>query len=110
MSDTERPRRAFYLPIAARRDGSGSLDDADIAQLLQDKPDTAKLEDHDYDPLDHGVISDEEKAEVVPDKNFKPKKKPKEKKKGKKDKDSAVAIESDNPTFEAEATIGEDDS
>lgn len=44
--------------VACARDGNNALDNKDIEGLLQVKPDTANLEDHDYNPHDYAVAED----------------------------------------------------
>jgi hypothetical protein len=73
------------------RDASGALDDNDIASLLQEKPNTSKLGDHEFNPTDHDVFDDSDKPS---DRNLKLKRV--------RSKDTVKIAESPNPTFQSD--------
>ena len=73
------------------RDTSGALDDNDIASLLQEKPNTSKLGDHEFNPTDHDVFDDSDKPS---DRNLKLKRV--------RSKDTVKIAESPNPTFQSD--------
>eukprot|EP01043_Picozoa_sp_COSAG02_P070970 COSAG02_NODE_12783_length_1495_cov_1.368195_2_plen_136_part_00 len=79
--------------VACARDGNNALDDKDIEGLLQAKPDTAKLEDHDYNPHDNAVAEDSGMRSAS-DPNLG----------GKRVKEPGIAgPQTANPTFEADS-------
>lgn len=96
------------------RDHNLELDDNDIKDLLRHKPNTAKIDDHEFDLTDHDVV--DHKEDPTDDPKFKKKKKKKKQtkdgaekkgKKNKKHKKSAKSpkspqIESSNPTFDTD--------
>lgn len=73
------------------RDGSGALDDNDIADLLQELPNTSKLGDHDFNPTEHDAVTDSDKPI---DRKLKFRKA--------RSKDIVKVTESPNPTFESD--------
>ena len=76
--------------VARNRDNNLSLDVKDIADLLEDKPNTTKLNDQDYDPLDHELIEDSGMRSAS-DPNLRPGKVVK-----------PQLLETSNPTFESD--------
>ena len=89
------------------RDQSGSLDDADIDMLCQSKPDTANLEDHNYDPHEDVDAEESDNSNV----NFKAKQVPKRVQKERPQNPGSGAgngtvFETDNPVEESPTAGG----
>ena len=75
--------------VTRARDNNLSLDVNDIKDLLEDKPNTAQLEDHNYDPQDHKVVED---SDLSSPRNRKS------------EKEVKVLVDTANPTFESDTS------